>query len=97
MLAPRLFYSSPLAWQKADSEKRIVNRWKGGRGGWMRGFSCCCLTLCHVLDHSLVLIPHPLFLQVPALPPHDGPVNDSFGGPRLPTEGVADGEGSPGD
>lgn len=67
-----------------------------------RGFFCHCLTLCHVLDHSLVLIPN-LFLQVPPLTPHGGPVNDPFGGPHLPAEGAAEfqvplgGGGSPGD
>lgn len=89
MLAPCLFSSSPLVWQKADVEKRTGNTWEGGRDGQTSGFSCCHLTLCHVLGHSLVLVPH-LFLQVPALTRHDGPVSDPFGAPHLPTENAAE-------
>ena len=53
-------------------------------------FSCHCLTLCHILDRSLVLFPHRLFLQAPPHTPHDGPVNNPIGAPHLPAGGAVE-------
>lgn len=58
-------YVLPLAWCKAEAEKRVTDGRKGGRDTHMV-FPCHWLTLCHFLDHSLALFLHHL-LQAPSL------------------------------